>query len=209
VGESSGDALGAGVVNALKSMIPDIEIHGIAGEKMQKAGVKSLFDVTEISLMGFIEVVPKLFNIFRRINQTVYDIIKKRPDVLITIDSSGFNFRVVRKLRKKLGRDIKIVHYVAPCVWAYKPQRAKTVAELYDHLLTILPFETPYFEKEGCPVTYVGHPLSQINHTPPKLGDEVNLLVMPGSRLQEVRKMGLIFAEAIEILKRDHKKINV
>ena len=205
-GETSGDSLGAGLAQELQKLSPNIVINGVGGSKMAAAGIQSLFDMSEISLMGYLEILPKLFRVYRRINQTVYDIVKKQPDVLITIDSSGFNFRVVEKVRKKLGNKIKIVHYVAPCVWAYKPERSKKVAKLYDHLLTILPFEAPYFIKEGCPTTFVGHPLSTIENTPPAItaNKPLNIVVMPGSRAQEVKKMGKIFADTLELLKKEH-----
>lgn len=206
-GEASGDLLGAGLIEALKrhERAP-IAFSGIGGERMQAAGLKSLFPYHELSLMGFAEIVPHMVSLLARIHQTVEDIITKQPDVVITIDSPGFNFRVAARLRREGLKHTKLVHYVAPTVWAYKPKRAARCAELFDAMLCLLPFEPPFFEAEGMAARFVGHPVAaqplrdgaafraQHGLTP----DQPVLLMMPGSREGEIRRHLPIFAQAVQ-----------
>ena len=199
-GEASGDALGAGLMNALKVKNPEIKFAGIGGEAMEKVGLKSLFPYNELSLMGFLEILSHIPKILCRLKQTLADIASKKPDVIVSIDSPGFNFRLAKMLKNnQRTTNIKRVHYVAPTVWAYKPERAKKTAELFDELLVILPFEPPYFEKEGLKTTFVGHPvlakkISEKNTT------EKILLILPGSRAGEVKRHLPIFLEAAKSL---------
>ncbi len=208
-GEASGDVLGAHVMRALKSQsVRPIIFYGVGGEKMAAEGLVSLFPYYELSMMGFIEILPYIFNLSARINLTVDDILAKQPDTVVTIDSPGFCFRVVKKLRKE-NLKAKFVHYVAPTVWAYKPQRAQKCAQLFDHLLCLLPFEPPYFEKVGLPCTWVGHPV--VAET--AIGDgaafrkkydiaaETTLFcLLPGSRKGEVERHMPVFAKAISMI---------
>lgn len=158
-GEASGDLIGASLIKEiLANTDQEIKLCGLGGDKMQSYGFKSLFPISEISLIGFFEAFKKLFSLIRKINQTVEDVIKENPDMLITIDSPGFCFRVAKKV-KSLNPKIKLLHYVAPTVWAYKPQRAKKVANIYDALLTLFPFENQYFEEYNLPTYSVGHPI--------------------------------------------------
>ena len=208
-GEASGDLLGAHLMRALKSQSPrPISFYGVGGEKMTAEGLKSLFPYYELSMMGFIEILPYIFNLAARIHLTVDDILAKQPDVVITIDSPGFCFRVVEKLRKENNK-IKFVHYVAPSVWAYKPERARKCARLFDHLLCLLPFEPPYFEKVGLPCSWVGHPVVAETQTGNgttfrqkyEIAPETPLFcLLPGSRKGEVERHMPIFAQAINLL---------
>jgi len=167
-GEASGDLLGAQLMKALKKQSEKpIRFFGVGGERMSSEGIASLFPYQELSMLGFLEVLPHAMNVFARVDRTVEDIIAKEPSIVVTIDVPGFNLRVAKKLRK-LGFKGKLIHYVAPTVWAYKPQRAKLCAELFDHMLVlllsqrfpklaigmtvpkhILPLLAPFFEK--CP----------------------------------------------------------
>ena len=155
-GEPSGDRLGARLIQALrrKSGGTKCKISGIGGREMEKVGLNSQFPMSDLTVMGFAEVVPRIPNLYKRIKETVIHILDIKPDVVVTIDAPDFTFRVIRRLR---GNNIPIVHYVAPSVWAWKPGRAKKIAGLVDHLLTLLPFEPPYFEREGLKSTFVGH----------------------------------------------------
>jgi lipid-A-disaccharide synthase len=209
-GEASGDALGAGLMRSLRAAQPDIRFAGIGGEAMQREGLKSLFPYTDLSIMGFLEVVPHIPALLKRLRQTALDIAAKQPAAVVTIDSPGFNFRLARALKANADTaGIKRIHYVAPSVWAYKPGRARKTARLFDALLALLPFEPPYFEKEGLKTTFVGHPvLWQTGKSEPGLfrarhfisADTPLLLVLPGSRTDEVKRHLSLFLEAAETL---------
>ncbi len=141
--------------------MPEIEIFGIGGQLMQGEGLPSLFPMQELSIMGIIEVLPKIPLMVRRINQTVLDIEQKNPDILITIDAPDFSFRVQKKLHRRNRIDLKQVHYVAPTVWAWKPKRAKKIAAFLDAIICLFDFEPPYFQKEGMNAIAVGHPMME------------------------------------------------
>lgn len=215
-GEASGDLLGAHLMAQLRQQHDgDIKFWGVGGERMTAEGLNSLFPYHELSMMGFVEILPYLFNLSARISSTVQDAMNKAPDVVITIDSPGFCFRVVERLRKA-GLKSKFVHYVAPTVWAYKPKRAERCKELFDHLLVLLPFEPPYFTNIGLPCTFVGHPV--VAET--QLGDGVafrkkydiapdTLLfcLFPGSRRGEVTRHLPVFARAMTMLATTHPNL--
>jgi len=206
-GEASGDFLGGQLLQSLKQQNSNIEIAGIGGQHMQAQGLKSLFPMADLSLYGLFELLPHLFNIFKRIKQTKEAIKVFRPDVLVTIDSPGFCFRIA-KYAKQLN--IPVVHYVAPSVWAWKPGRAEKLAKkvTVDHLLCLLPFEPPYFTCHGLPSTFVGHPVTEVilpddTHFREslKISREATLIcVLPGSRKSEIQKLLKIFLEAISKL---------
>jgi lipid-A-disaccharide synthase len=209
-GEASGDALGAGLMRSLRAAQPGIRFAGIGGEAMQREDLRSLFPCSDLSIMGFLEVVPHIPALLRRLRETALDIVAKQPAVIVTIDSPGFNFRLAQalKARAETAR-IKRIHYVAPSVWAYKPSRARKTALLFDALLALLPFEPPYFEKEGLKTTFVGHPvLWQTCKSEPSLfrarhfigADTPLLLILPGSRTGEVERHLPVFLEAAKDL---------
>ncbi|MEI7493852.1 MAG: lipid-A-disaccharide synthase [Alphaproteobacteria bacterium] len=206
-GEASGDFLGGQLLQSLKQQNSNIEIAGIGGQHMHAQGLKSLLPMADLSLYGLFELLPHLFNIFKRIKQTKEAIKVFRPDVLVTIDSPGFCFRIA-KYAKQLN--IPVVHYVAPSVWAWKPGRAEKLAKkvTVDHLLCLLPFEPPYFTCHGLPSTFVGHPVTEVilpddTHFREslKISREATLIcVLPGSRKSEIQKLLKIFLEAISKL---------
>lgn len=208
-GEASGDLLGAYLMRSLKSQTTrPIVFHGIGGERMMAEGLTSLFPYYELSMMGFFEVVPYIFRTLKHIANTVADIKSKQPDVVITIDSPGFCFRVVEKLRAEKVKT-KFVHYVAPTVWAYKPERAEKCAKLFDAMLVLLPFEPPYFTKLGLDCTYVGHSIvSEITvgngaefRTKYEIPDRATIFcLLPGSRGGEVKRLMPVFAKAVAML---------
>lgn len=208
-GEPSGDFIGGVLIEALRHKMPSLEIKGVGGRYMEEQGVPSLFPIKKISLMGFIEIIPHIFTLKNLIATTVKHIINENPEVVITIDSPGFNFRVVEKLKNADFKG-KIVHIVAPTVWAYKPERALVTAKLYDRLLTILPFEPPFFTKYGLKTDFIGHPIMEqnFNRDAALFRSKYNiskhtkiLCVTPGSRVGEIKMHMKIFASALKLLK--------
>lgn len=208
-GEASGDIIGSKLMDSLKNEMPHIEFKGIGGTQMAVKGLKSIVPISALSLMGFVEIIPHIFKLKKYISHTVKKIQEYEPDLVITIDSPGFNFRVVKALRKA-NLNTKFVHIVAPSVWAYKPERAIEVAKLYDMLLTLLPFEPPLFTKHGIKAEFIGHPIFKQNFNrsiakfknkhsiPPKA--EV-ICVTPGSRKGEIERHMKVFAKTISLLK--------
>jgi lipid-A-disaccharide synthase len=200
-GEASGDAMGAKLMTEMRG----VKFSGVGGLKMQELGLKSLFDYSEIALMGFLEILPHIFRLRKLIQDTASDIMAKKPDVLVTIDSPGFTYRVA-KIVKKTCPDMKMIHMVAPSVWAYKPGRAVKYAAIYDHILTLLPFEPPYFEAVGLAATFIGHPVFE-----QKFGggdafrqrygispDAKVIVVTPGSRKGEIARHMPVFLGALD-----------
>jgi lipid-A-disaccharide synthase len=206
--EPSGDNIGAKLIRALKEHQPDIEIYGLGGKQMTALSLKSLFDIELLSVMGFLEVLPRAFKIKRKITETADYIRKLQPDVIITIDSYGFHSRLITRLQD-LKAKIKFYHYVAPTVWAYKPKRKFVIKNLYHHLFCILPFEPKYFTDIGASASFVGHPvLEDMGNMAADFNlqgfgfaaDKPILTLMPGSRLGEIRRHAPIFAEVAEKL---------
>lgn len=218
-GEASGDNLGGKLMNAIQSLSSTpVLFSGVGGVKMKAQGLQSIFPMEELSLMGVAEVLPHIPKLLKRIKYTTHSIIKSKPDVVVTIDSPGFNNRVAKQL-KKHQCTIPLIHYVAPSVWAYHPKRAKHLARLYNHLLALLPFEPPYFEKEGLNTTYVGHPVTEddagkgdgdafrkLHH----IGDDTPLLLLlPGSRTGEIKRLLPIFRETLSLVSREIPALHV
>jgi lipid-A-disaccharide synthase len=206
-GEPSGDLIGAALMRALCArMNGHVRFAGVGGESMAAEGLRSLVPIRELAIMGVLEVLPSARRILRRVRETVTAIRAAQPVAVITIDSSGFCFRVGDKLKETPIRPL-IIHYVAPMVWAWRPRRALNAARAADHLLTLLPFEPPYFERVGLPATYVGHPVVEGGadrgdgarfRAKYGLADGTPLLsVLPGSRGGEVRRLLPVFWEAI------------
>lgn len=204
-GEASGDILGARLMAALSARAPGTRFAGVGGERMQAAGLgASLFPMRELSLMGLIEVLPKVLSILRRLDATVADIAAKRPAAVVTIDAPGFTLRLAKRVRA-LG--IPVIHYVAPQVWAWDRGRAKTLAKKIDHLLCLLPFEPDFFRPYGLDARFVGHPvlesgLDQGDAARFRLAhgigaDTAVLAVLPGSRGGEVARHLPAFIDTI------------
>ena len=209
-GEPSGDALGGALIAALRERLGDrLRIAGIGGERMREQGIDSLAPLSDLAIAGVTEVVPRAPVIFRHVRNAVAAIRTERPDAVVTIDSSGFSWRIAQRLRRH-GERLPLIHYVAPMVWAWRAGRARRMARWYDHLLTLLPFEPPYFEKVGLACTYVGHPVIDSGagqgdaarfRAAHGIGpDELLLTVLPGSRGGEVRRLLPIFAETLRLL---------
>ena len=205
-GEPSGDLLGARLIAALRERTGgQIRVAGIGGEQMTAQGLDSCFPMSDIAVMGLVEVLPRIPLIRRRIAETAVQILDDRPDVVVSIDSPGFCYRIWKKLA---GHDIPLVHYVAPTVWIWKPGRAGKFAKLLDHLMVLLPFEPPYFRKEGLACTFVGHPVIEKAgsggdgkafrraHGIPQ--EATVICVLPGSRRSEVARLLPVFRDAAE-----------
>ena len=209
-GEESGDLLGADLVDALRDMTDrPVELVGVGGEHLAARGLDSLFDPHEIALIGLGAILKKLPRLIMRIRETAKTIVAARPDCVLLIDSPDFTHRVAARIRKS-DPSIPIVKYIAPSVWAWRPERAPAMRTYIDHVLTVLPFETAVMERfKGPESTYVGHRLTRY---PPlvqtrakqlareaerEVGGRKTLLVLPGSRRSEVQSLMAPFGDAI------------
>ncbi len=212
-GELSGDLLGEGLIIELKKMTNDIEIFGVGGSKMIAQGLKPIFNIKFLSIMGIFEVILKIPKVIKLLNLAKSKIIEINPDIVITIDAPGFNFRLQKSI-KSLG--IKQIHYVAPSVWAWKSYRAKKITKFLDHLLVLFPFEKKFFIKEGLSTTFVGHPIAfddYYNNNQYFLEKSLNenalkkIVILPGSRISEIKKLMPVFIKAAELLNKNYKEI--
>jgi lipid-A-disaccharide synthase len=218
-GEASGDDRGAGLARALKARLGEgVRFVGVGGARMAEAGIKSPFDIAEISILGLLEGLFAYRRIMRRVADTVALAVREKPDVAVLIDSWGFTLRVAHQLRDHDPR-LPLVKYVGPQVWATRPGRAKTLAHAVDHLLTIHSFDAPLFEAEGLPTTFVGNAALNVDFSradPQRLRRQLGLgaedpilLVLPGSRPSEVRRMLPVFEDAVGRLKVERPNLAV
>ncbi|MFQ5564991.1 MAG: lipid-A-disaccharide synthase [Paracoccaceae bacterium] len=203
-GEPSGDRLGAELMRALRAEAPGVRFAGVGGRMMAGEGLASLFDIIDLNVMGLVEVVPRLRMLMRRIGETAADVVRQAPDALITIDSPSFGLRVAERVRGR-APGIRTIHYVAPSVWAWRPGRARHMGRFVDHVLALLPFEPPYMTAGGMSCDFVGHPVAG-RPAPPEAQvaafrahagvaqGQPLLLLAPGSRVGEVRRMMPVFA---------------
>jgi lipid-A-disaccharide synthase len=207
-GEPSGDVLGAKLMAALRAQSPDVRFAGVGGARMGEAGLKSLFPMQEIAVMGLAEILPRVFSLKRRIAETIADIKVLRPEIVVTIDSPGFCLRVLRAVG---GLGARRVHYVAPQIWAWRQERVKHFPGLWDELLCLLPFEPDFFSPHGLHAVFVGHPVLEsgadkgeaarfwASHDVPP--DAVPVMLMPGSRVTETRQLLPVFRETMLLLR--------
>jgi len=207
--EESGDRLGAQLMKVLRQRLGDaVKFEGVGGRGMTREGLKSLFPIEELSIIGFSAVVKQLPKLLRLIRQTTDAVLQAAPDILVIIDSPDFTHRVARRVR---ARDpaIPIVDYVSPSVWAWRPGRARAMRSYVDHVLALLPFEPEAYRRlHGPPCTYVGHPLiEQLASLRPSVEEQARrdssppvLLALPGSRRGEIRHHMAIFGEALDRL---------
>jgi lipid-A-disaccharide synthase len=240
-GEISGDFLGARLMAALKDQDPGVRFSGVGGAQMAKQGLQSLFPMTDLSVMGITEVLPRLPLILWRIRQTTHHIRETQPDIVITIDSPDFSFRVAAALRKPeqatLAQNVAgwlrdeekktsttfemphMIHYVAPTVWAWRPERAAKVAKLYDGIMCLFPFEPPWFEVEGMKAVFTGHPVAEAGFDKAdgvKLRREFGIPtdakvigVLFGSRMGELNRTGPALREAAHRLAQERPDIHL
>ena len=204
-GEPSGDKLASKVINDLKKINQNIEFLSVGGEHLQSLGIKSIYDLKEITYLGFTNVILNIFKINKKINETVKSIISYNPDVLFTVDSPDFTLRVAEKV-KKINAKIKTVHYVAPQVWVWREGRVKKIKSFIDHILLLFNFEKKYFEKENVSCEFVGHPLLQnkerskidINQIIGK--NKALISVFAGSRKSEILVLMPILLDFIKLM---------
>ncbi|MGI9485569.1 MAG: lipid-A-disaccharide synthase [Geminicoccaceae bacterium] len=208
-GEPSGDVIGARLMQALRKRQNGVDINffGVGGARMQSQGLNSLFPMEELSLMGFTEVLPHVPKLLKRLSETRNEIVRQQPDMALTIDSPGFSLRLQERLD---GRGLRRVHYVAPQVWAWRRGRAAKLGNKIDHLLALLPFEPPFFEKHGLACSFVGHPIIEeaerrgdgalFRKRYQQPGDAPIICLLPGSRLSEIRRHMPVMRETVNRL---------
>ncbi|PIE10622.1 MAG: lipid-A-disaccharide synthase [Rhodobacterales bacterium] len=201
-GEASGDKLGGALMAGLRQIGP-LQASGVGGAEMAGQGLSSLFPMSDLSVMGLAEVLPRYRQLKRRIREAAQAVIDTAPDVLITIDSPDFCLRVA-KIVKAARPDLPIIHYVAPSVWAWRPGRAAKMARVVDHVLALLPFEPPYMHAAGLSCDFVGHPVVADPAADPAQvaalkaeGDGPILCVLPGSRRGEVTRLAPVFGATL------------
>jgi len=204
-GEPSGDKLASTVISQLKLTNPDIQYLSVGGSHLKSLGIKSIFNLNEITFMGFTSVLLNIFKIINRINKTVEEIIKFNPDILFSVDSPDFTLRVAKKI-KKINYNIKTIHYVAPQVWIWREGRVKNYKKFVDHVLLLFNFEKKYFDKENVKNTFVGHPLLEKNDkSKTDLSSLISkhkkiISIFPGSRKSETNVLLPILCDFITMM---------
>lgn len=204
-GEASGDMHGANLARALKALDPDIELLGMGGSQMAQAGVRIVYDINNLGFIGVGEILRKIPFFFRLRTQLLQVMQEEKPDVLVCIDYPGFNMRLIEKAR---AAGIRVVYYILPTIWAWHKSRGKVIAEHTDLAISLFPFEAKLYEELGARVAYAGHPLLDVVH-PELTKDEAlqafgldaakqTILLMPGSRLQEVRGLLPVMLAAVK-----------
>ena len=204
-GEPSGDKLASKVISKLKKSNPNIEYSCVGGTHLNSLGVKSIFELKEITYIGFTSVLLNIFKIRNKINKTIDEIIKFNPDILFSVDSPDFTLRVAKKV-KRLNNNIKTIHYVGPQVWIWREGRVKKLKPFLDHILLLFDFERKYFDKENIPNTFVGHPL--LEHDSKNKTDLSSIVsidkkiisIFGGSRSSEINLLLPILIDFINIM---------
>jgi lipid-A-disaccharide synthase len=208
-GEPSGDKLASTVISRLKLVKPEIQYLSVGGTHLKNLGIKSIYDMKEITYLGFTSVLFNIFKIKLKINKTVEEIIKFNPDILLSVDSPDFTLRVAEKV-KKINNNIKTIHYVAPQVWVWRKNRVKKIKKFIDHILLLFKFEKKYFDEENINNTFVGHPLIE-NNKQNKIFIE-NILpdnkkiisLFPGSRKSETNVLLPILLDFVQLMTNKH-----
>lgn len=216
-GEASGDNLGGRLMSALKRLTKDeVRFAGVGGPAMEAEGLKSLFPMNDLALMGLAEILPHLPRLIGRLRETVGAVEQLRPAAVVTIDSPGFSLRVAERV-KRLG--VPTIQYVAPQLWAWHPERGKKLASQVDHLLALLPFEPEFFSQFDVDCTFVGHPIVEYGvdtgdgpafRARHGIDPKTPLVAaMPGSRGTEVRRLLPVFGDALQRLASTHPQLVV
>ena len=208
-GEPSGDKLASTVISKLKMNNSNIEYLSVGGMHIKKLGIKSIFDLKEITYLGFTSVLFNIFKIRKKINKTVEEIIKFNPDILFSVDSPDFTLRVTEKV-KNINNNIKAIHYVAPQVWVWRKNRVKKIKKFIDHILLLFNFEKKYFDEENIKNTFVGHPLiekkdnvvTSLNNLISK--DKKIISLFPGSRKSETSVLLPILLNFIKLMNKQN-----
>ena len=211
-GEPSGDKLASKVIAQLKTSRSDIEYLSVGGEHLKALGIKSLYDLKEVTYLGFTRVLFNVFRIKKKINETVKEIVKFKPDILFSVDSPDFTLRVAKEVKKK-DPNIKAIHFVAPQVWVWREHRVKQLKYFLDHVLLLFPFEKKYFDKEGIQSTFTGHPLledqskSKVDISQIIKDNKKIFSIYPGSRLSEINVLTPILFEFIKKMNDKYKDL--
>ena len=211
-GEPSGDKLASKVISKLKTSKSDIEYLSVGGEHLKALGIKSLYNLNEVTYLGFTNVLLNIFKIKRKINETVVKILEFNPDVLFSVDSPDFTLRVAEKV-KKTNPNIKTIHFVAPQVWVWRKHRVKHIKSFLDHVLLLFPFEKKYFDKENIQSTFTGHPLledqekSKIDISQIIKNHKKIISIFPGSRQSEINILLPILIGFIKMMNEKYKDV--
>jgi len=211
-GEPSGDKLASKIITQLKISRSDIDYLSVGGEHIKALGIKSLYDLKEITYLGFTKVLLNVFRIKKKINYTVEEIIKFKPNILFSVDSPDFTLRVAKEVKKK-DPNIKTIHFVAPQVWIWRENRVKKLKSFLDHVLLLFPFEKKFFDKEDMNSTFVGHPLledeskSKIDISQIIKNHKKIFSIYSGSRLSEINVLTPILFEFIKKMNAKYKDI--
>ena len=210
-GEPSGDKLASTLISRLKLENSEIEYLSVGGIHLKKLGIKSIYDLKEITYLGFTSVLLNIFRIKSKINKTVEEIVKFNPDILLSVDSPDFTLRVAEKV-KKINNNIKTIHYVAPQVWVWRKNRVKKIKKFIDHILLLFEFEKKYFDEENINNTFVGHPLIEINQNNKTIIDNILpknkkiISIFPGSRNSETNVLLPILLDFIKLMNKKHNE---
>ena len=211
-GEPSGDKLASTVISKLKQKNSNIEYSCVGGAHLNSLGIKSIYDLKEITYIGFTSVLLNIFKIKKKINETVNKIIEFKPDILFSVDSPDFTLRVAEKI-KKINPNIKTIHFVAPQVWIWREYRLKKLKTFLDHVLLLFPFEKKYFDKENIQSTFTGHPLldniekSKIDISQIIKDNKKIVSIFPGSRQSEIDILLPILIDFIIMMNEKYKDI--
>ena len=209
-GEPSGDKLASTVISKLQSINSEIKYLSVGGSNLKKLGISSIYDLKEITYLGFTSVILNIFKIRKKINQTVEEIVKFNPDILFSVDSPDFTLRVAEKV-KKINNNIKTIHYVAPQVWVWRKNRVKKIKRFIDHILLLFEFEKKYFDEEKIKNTFVGHPLIETKENTKTIIDNLIpedkkiISLFPGSRKSETLILLPILISFIQLMNKQHK----
>ena len=210
-GEPSGDKLASTLISRLKLENSEIEYLSVGGTHLKNLGIKSIYDLKEITYLGFTSVLLNIFRIKSKINKTVEEIVKFNPDILLSVDSPDFTLRVAEKV-KKINSKIKTIHYVAPQVWVWRKNRVKKIKKFIDHILLLFEFEKKYFDEENINNTFVGHPLIEINQNNKTIIDNILpknkkiISIFPGSRNSETKVLLPILLDFIKLMNKKHNE---
>ena len=211
-GEASGDKLASKAISSLKILNPNIEYLSVGGSNLKKQGIKTIFDLKEITYLGFTNVFFNIFKIKKKIDESVRAVIKFKPDILFTVDSPDFTLRVAEKV-KTINPNIKTVHYVAPQIWVWREGRVKKIKKFIDHMLLLFNFEKPYFDKENVSNEFVGHPLLE-NQPSSKIDinqiiekNKALISVYVGSRKSEIEVLAPVVLDFVHLMNEKYKDI--
>ena len=210
-GEPSGDKLASTVISRLKLENPEIEYLSVGGTHLKNLGIKSIYNLKEITYLGFTSILFNIFKIKSKINKTVEEIVKFNPDILLSVDSPDFTLRVAERV-KKINNNIKTIHYVAPQVWVWRKNRVKKIKKFIDHILLLFEFEKKYFDEESIKNTFVGHPLIERNQSNKTLienilpKDKKIISLFPGSRNSEINVLLPILLDFVKLMNQKHNE---